>query len=453
MRAFPRGLRTRTSLTFAVLALLLSVTLSVVTYELSRFYLLSQRESLATRQVMINALVAKELISSDDTASENIMSSLGAVTNARAVLRLDGVWHAAVVNLNESRIPQSLLDTVESAGPARQRVTVNGVPYIVVGTRLPRIDADYFEFIALSEYQRTLSTFATTLILAASIITVVGAFAGWMASRRVIRPLADVAVAAQAMSAGDLSRRLDVGQDVDLAPVASSFNEMATSLEQRIAREQRFTSDVSHELRTPLTAMASAVSLAQRDELTDRTAFAVDVLGGQVEHMRRLTLELLEISRIDAGVAKLYLEDVDVVAVSRQVLAAANVDTAKVESSLGTETEFRLDRMRFERILANLVENAERYGGGVTCIGLSRREGYLVVMVDDDGPGVPPEERSAIFGRFHRGSIEQPRDRPKGTGLGLALVDEHVRMHGGSISVIDGPSGGARFVVHLPEPT
>ena len=269
MSAFPRGLRTRTSITFALLALLLSVTLSGVTYELSRWYLLGQREALATRQVMINALVAKELISSDETRSQNLMSSLGAVSNARAVIRLDGVWHAAVVDLNENRLPASLVDAVETTGPARQRVKVNGVPYIVVGTRLPGLDAEYFEFIAFAEYQRTLSTFETTLIVAASITTVIGAFAGWMASRRVIRPLADVAVAARAMSAGDLTRRLDVGQDVDLAPVASSFNEMATSLEQRIAREQRFTSDVSHELRTPLTAMASAVSLAQRGELTD----------------------------------------------------------------------------------------------------------------------------------------------------------------------------------------
>jgi signal transduction histidine kinase len=197
--------------------------------------------------------------------------------------------------------------------------------------------------------------------------------------------------------------------------------------------------------------MASAVSLARRDELSERAAFAVDVLDGQVEHMRRLTLELLEISLIDAGVAKLLLEDVDVVEVSYQVLAAANVDPSRLESSLGDATELCVDRTRFERVLANLVENADRYGGGITRLSLSRRDGYLVVVVDDDGPGVPAEERSAIFGRFHRGSIEQPRDRPKGTGLGLALVDEHVRMHGGSVSVIDGPTGGARFIVHLPE--
>ena len=267
MRAFPKGLRARTAISFALLALMLSVTLSVVTYQLVRSYLLGQREALATRQAMINALVAKELVATADPSSGSIMTSLGAVSNARAVLRVDGIWHAAVVDLSEARIPTNLINAVDTTGPARQRVTVGGVPYVVIGTRLPGLDAAYFEFIPLTEYQRTLATLATALALAASITTVGGAAAGWLASRRVMRPLAGVAAVAQAMSDGDLSRRLEVGHDPDLAPVASSFNGMATSLQQRIEREQRFTADVSHELRTPLTAMTSAVGLARRAEL------------------------------------------------------------------------------------------------------------------------------------------------------------------------------------------
>ena len=135
--------------------------------------------------------------------------------------------------------------------------------------------------------------------------------------------------------------------------------------------------------------------------------------------MRRLTLELSGDSRIDAGVARLYLEDVDVVDVSRQVLAAVDVDVSLLESSLGDQqSSASIGTLRANP--RNLVENAERYGGGLTRLSLSLRDGYLVIVVDDDGPGVAMEERSAIFGRFHRGSIEQPHDRPKGTGLGCA---------------------------------
>jgi signal transduction histidine kinase len=121
-----------------------------------------------------------------------------------------------------------------------------------------------------------------------------------------------------------------------------------------------------------------------------------------------------------------------------------------VQATLGDMRLHRLDRTRYERVLANLLENADRYGGGCTSVEVDRQDGDLVVWVDDSGPGVEPAERIAIFGRFHRGNVEQPADRPKGTGLGLALVEEHARLHGGSAWVTDSPSGGARFVVRFP---
>jgi signal transduction histidine kinase len=450
MRFWPRGLRARSAAAFALLALLLSVTLSVGTYQLARWYLLEQREKLATRQAIINALVAKGVVTAGDPSNVDILESLRSVSNARAALRVGDTWYVAVVELSEATIPTDLIDTVSTAGAAKQRVDINDVPYLVVGVELPGADAAYFEFVPITEYQRTLETLATVLVIGASLTTVGGALAGWLASRRLMRPLGAVALAAQEMSAGDLTRRLDVGHDPDLAPVANSFNEMAESLEARIDRELRFTADVSHELRTPLTAMASAVSLAHRSEMSGRVKFAVDVLDDQVDHLRRLTLELLEISRIDAGVAELRLEDVDIEVATRQALTSANVDIAKLRSGLSGDVVHRVDRTRFDRVLANLLENADRYGGGVSSVELQRCDGDLIIRVDDAGPGVDPSERTAIFGRFHRGSIEQPADKPKGTGLGLALVDEHVRMHGGSVSVTESPCGGARFTVVLP---
>ncbi|MCB0985807.1 MAG: HAMP domain-containing histidine kinase, partial [Ilumatobacter sp.] len=209
-------------------------------------------------------------------------------------------------------------------------------------------------------------------------------------------------------------------------------------------------SDVSHELRTPLTAMLSAVSLARRSEMNDRTKFAVEVLGDQVEHLRRLTLELLEISRIDAGVAELELTEVDVPVLVARVMAEAGMPANRLRSRLGSQRRHPMDPLRIERVLANLLENAERYGGGATAVELERDGSDLVIHVDDAGPGVEPAERVAIFGRFHRGGSAQPEDKPKGTGLGLALVEEHVRLHGGSVLVTDSPWGGARFTVRLP---
>lgn len=450
MRALPRGLRARTTLGFAALGLLSSVALSVATYQLSRWYLLDQRETLATRQVMVDALVARGLVAAARNEDDAVEAALGALPTARVVLRLGDEWFAAVVDLSEESIPEALIADVDEGAAARMRISVNGAPYLLVGVPMQGLDATYYEFVPLREYEGTLRTLGTVLLIGASVTTVGGALAGWFASRRVLRPLAGVSAAARAISTGDLGRRLDVDHDVDLQPVAASFNDMASSLEERIARELRFTSDVSHELRTPLTAMASAVSLARRVELPPRAEFAVTVLDQQVDHLRRLTLELLEISRIDVGVDQLQPDDVDVVEVVLRCVRDAGLSEGIVVDRLGADRIHRLDRARFERTVANLLENADRYAGGATSVSIERSGGDLVVTVDDVGPGVPADERVAIFGRFHRGTAPQPADRPKGTGLGLALVSEHVQMHGGRVWVEDRPGGGARFVVVLP---
>ena len=241
------------------------------------------------------------------------------------------------------------------------------------------------------------------------ITTAIGAAAGFVLSRRVLRPLTAVAETAQAMNAGDLQRRLEVGDDPDLLPVAESFNSMASSLEARIAREQRFTADVSHELRTPLTAMGSAVSLAQRTSSPERTAFAIDVLADQVAHLRQLTLELLELSRVDAGRDDERRELVDLNAMAVRLAVAQGLDAEVVVGAM-IPMLHEVNSLRFERTIGNLLENASRYGGGATRVECRHVGGSLRVIVDDGGPGVPEEERTSIFGRFHRGSATPAPD-------------------------------------------
>jgi len=449
MKIMPRGLRARSALGFALLALVLSTGLSVATYQLARWYLLDQRQTLATRQTVLHAQVVNGQLSGQRVLTDDEILDALARTKGRAVMEVNGQWYSAVVDLNESRIPSELLDATREGVPQRQRVRVNQVPYFVVGVPLPEVNTVYFEFVPATEYERTLRTLALVLVVVASATTATGAASGFVLSRRVLRPLTAVADTARAMNAGDLQRRLDVGDDPDLLPVAASFNSMAASLEARIAREQRFTADVSHELRTPLTAMGSAVSLAKRTVSPERTAFAIDVLADQVDHLRQLTLELLELSRIDAARADDHREMTDIHALAVRQAAAHELDAAIVVSS-ATPVLHEVNALRFERTLANLLENAARYGGGATRVECRHTDGVLQVTVDDQGPGVPHDERTSIFGRFHRGSAEAAPDQPKGTGLGLSLVDEYVRLEYGQVWVEDGPGGGARFVVEIP---
>ncbi|MCB0984337.1 MAG: HAMP domain-containing protein, partial [Ilumatobacter sp.] len=238
MKLVPRGLRVRSALGFAVLALMVSAMLSLVTYQLARWYLIGQREDLAVRQTMVNAQVAKGLVASTEDP-ESLLSSLRSVSNARAVLSVNGSWYATVVEFNEAVIPASERDEVAESGAAMQRVSVNGAPYLVIGVELPGLDAVYFEFVSLAEYRDTVDTLATTLFIGAGVATLGGAIVGWLLSRRVLRPLSGVADAAAAIASGQLDRRLDGAHDPDLQPVVDSFNEMASSLESRIAREVR----------------------------------------------------------------------------------------------------------------------------------------------------------------------------------------------------------------------
>jgi len=439
----------RSAAAFAALALFLSLVLSVATYELARWYLLGQRESLAVKQALLHAQVVDgQLNGLVDPTDEEVLSLL-LQTKSRSVLRVGSQWYSAVVDLDQSRVPQRLVDATQGGQAYQQRVRVNEQPYFVVAVPLQVVDSLYVEFVPSAEFERTLRTLALVLAGVASMTTVVGALSGWLLSRRVLRPLDSVAASATAIADGDLHRRLDVENDPDLQPVAEAFNSMAEALSARIAREQRFTADVSHELRTPLTAMSSAVALAQRSRTAERTEFAIDVLSDQVDHLRRLTLELLELARVDAGREANDRELVDVGAlIRRQAQTLGAVDA--LEGTDLSPMMFEVNVVRLDRVMANLLENAARYGGGATAIRWCRHHDALRITVDDGGPGVPPGERQTIFERFHRGTAVAAPTDPKGTGLGLALVQEYVALEGGAVWVEDAPGGGARFVVEIP---
>jgi signal transduction histidine kinase len=230
-------------------------------------------------------------------------------------------------------------------------------------------------------------------------------------------------------------------------------------VQARIEREARFASDVSHELRSPITALAAAAEVidGRRGELPDRTQQALDVVVGQVRRFDAMVIDLLELSRIDAGATDLHTEEVDIATLCRRIAARNGFADLPIDVSTkagsngngnGAPPSAVVDRMRFERILTNLLENAAHHGGGPLRISIEPTDGpFLLVAVEDAGPGVARGERARIFERFARGSAARHRI---GTGLGLALVAEHATAQGGEAWVEDRPGGGARFVVRLP---
>jgi signal transduction histidine kinase len=221
---------------------------------------------------------------------------------------------------------------------------------------------------------------------------------------------------------------------------------------------------VSHELRSPLTTLAASVEVleADRDDLPVRSQRALRLLSDDLRRFQRMVADLLEMSRADAGSVDVFLEDVRVAELVQRSVEAGfahmdghdNVTPPSVHADPAVETwRVGVDKRRFERVMVNLLENADHYGGGATLVGVgvAPGDGALVeVTVDDAGPGIDPRERSKVFDRFYRGSESGRRGTGTGTGLGLALVAEHMRVMHGSVRVESSPEGGARFVLTLP---
>ncbi len=173
----------------------------------------------------------------------------------------------------------------------------------------------------------------------------------------------------------------------------------------------------------------------------------------EVDHLRHLVEDLLELSRADAGVDELELAPVVLGEFLEHAVNPYRPDGARfvIDDELARSRVF-VDKRRLERVLANLVTNAETHGGGLRQVVVTKRDEFLRIEVDDRGGGVDPSERAAVFTRFYRGRASGRRASDGGSGLGLALVAEHVRLHGGRVAVVDaGPPGsGARFVIEVP---
>nr|MBA2624922.1 HAMP domain-containing histidine kinase [Acidimicrobiia bacterium] len=253
-----------------------------------------------------------------------------------------------------------------------------------------------------------------------------------------------------------LDTRVAKVDDADLGALVTSFNDMARALQERIERDNRFASDVSHELRSPLTTLAASIEVLEgrRDDLPDRAQRALDLLVADVRRFRAMVEDLLEISRFDAGAASLDLDQVSVPELVTNAVRISSHTEVPLEIAEGAEgAHAMVDKRRVVRVVANLLDNAAKYGGGATVIRVERAGGEVRVVVEDAGEGVPEDDRERIFERFSRGTtIVGRRGSGEGVGLGLALVREHVGLHGGRVWVEGRADGapGARFVVALP---
>ncbi len=451
-------LSSRVTLFFGAMALIGGIGLAVATFLFARNSLLDQRIATARVAAIENASVLNSILGEDQGTIELAMLDIDTETDGYAVLLTSPSFPERLRSLSSRQgrsdgdLPKPLVDTVRLGTSGQQLFTdVDGKPWLGIGIHLRAWDVGYLEAFPLDTTERTLRVLATALTVGAILAAIVATFFGWSTSRRLLRPLSRVADAAGEIASGTLGARLDAENDPDLNRLAGSFNEMADAVQERIEREQRFASDVSHELRSPITALTAAVEVldARRTDLPDRTRQALDVVVSQVRRFDDMVIDLLELSRLEAGAHDLHTERVDLVELCDRVSQRYGYGDLPIEVHRRAKRHAVVDRVRFERILGNLLDNATHHAGGPVRITIEPAPAKHAVLmaVEDEGPGVAASEKQRIFERFARGSAARNRI---GTGLGLALVAEHAAALGGEAWVEDRPGGGARFVVLLP---
>ena len=359
-------------------------------------------------------------------------------------------------------------DNKNTAPPAYEPTTLvynsgTSVPALAVGVPLGGFYQLYYVF-PFTQQQATLLLVQRVLVGVGLALVVLLAAIASLVTRWVVLPVRHAAQAAQRLSAGHLGERMEVLGVDDLAALATSFNEMAASLQGKLREleelsnvQRQFVSDVSHELRTPLSTIKMAADLLFefRGDLDPAGARSVELLASQLERFESLLVDLLEISRFDAGAATLDTELVDVCDLVRR----SADDAQQLAERRGSRIEFRLpatgcfaeaDRRRVERVLRNILVNAVEHGEGKDVVVTTAIDSDAVaVSVRDYGVGLRPGEEQKVFDRFWRADPARARTIG-GSGLGLAISLEDARLHGGWLQAWGERGKGSVFRLTLP---
>jgi signal transduction histidine kinase len=284
-------------------------------------------------------------------------------------------------------------------------------------------------------------------------------------SRSISRPLLEMNKIAQALAHGDYSQRVRVKSEDEVGALAYSLNYLGKELQEKVAALEHlnqtrrdFVANVSHELRTPLTIMqgfTEALLDGMAKSEVDRQRYLENILA-EILRLRRLVTELLDLRRMELGQMEMARKETSLAALAGHVVEKFQPVTAQKGVEIKRLFPKQLpavfaDPDRLEQVLVNLLDNAVRAApkGGWVKLSVQESESMLQVSISDNGPGIPPEEQSLIWERFHK--TDRSRSRTgSGTGLGLAIVRQIVEAHGGNVEVVSEPGKGSMFTFTIP---
>ncbi|WKD32947.1 HAMP domain-containing histidine kinase [Streptomyces xanthophaeus] len=470
------SLRLRLLMVFCLVALTAAVSASGIAYWLNREAVLTRVQDAALgdfRQEMQNRAAA---LPADPTAEElqRTAELMAGSSPGYSVLLVQvgkdnrQIFGAAGPDsFGLANVPKSLQNAVNDRQKTTaandseyhvywQRTKPHGNPYLVGGTRIVGGGLTGYMSKSLAQERDDLNALGWSLTIATGLALLGSALLAQAAARTVLKPVQRLGDAARRLGEGELDHRLDVSGTDELADLSHTFNKTAEALEKKVAdmsaREEssrRFVADMSHELRTPLTALTAVAEVLEEevDDLDPMIAPAVALVVSETRRLNDLVENLMEVTRFDAGTAKLVLDDVNVAdQVTACIDARAWLDAVELDAERGIVA--RLDPRRLDVILANLIGNALKHGGSPVRVSVTVEGEWLVIAVQDNGPGIPEEVLPHVFDRFYKASASRPKS--DGSGLGLSIAMENAHIHGGDITAANVAGGGALFTLRLP---
>ncbi|GAA2130775.1 two-component system sensor histidine kinase AfsQ2 [Kitasatospora kazusensis] len=468
-----RSLRVRLIAVFAAVALTTAVSASGIAYWLNRDAVLQRAQDAALKDFRLSLTRNVSDLPLNATCQQLVdLAGLVATSglNYQVVLVDDAqpgcTASSDPTHFTVDQVPAALRVTVAkprqvtSHSPNAyhlywQRVNLNGHPYVVGGTKVVPTGPTAYMFKSLDTERADLYTLSCSLAIATLLALIGSALLAQAASATVLRPVRRLGDAARRLGEGHLDTRLEVEGADELADLARTFNRTAESLAEQVqelsareAQSRRFVADMSHELRTPLTAMTAVTDILEdeADTLDPMIAPAVRLVVSETRRLSDLVENLMEVTRFDAGTAKLVADEMDIADLIMSCIdGRAWYDAVELDAPRGVLAV--VDPRRLDVVFANLIGNALKHGGSPVRVRVRETADTVVVEVSDSGPGIPEDVLPHVFDRFYK--ADKGRARSEGSGLGLSIAMANAQIHGGTITAANGGTG-AVFTLTLP---
>ena len=297
-----------------------------------------------------------------------------------------------------------------------------------------------------------------TLLYGALVGAALALLLGFFISRTLTRPIRELTRATHAISEGDLSQKVQIRTNDELGELAQAFNKMSAELSRSINARKQMTADIAHELRTPLSLILGHAE-AVHDGVLPPTRENFEIIREEATRLEHLVNDLRTLSLADAGELTITPQVIEPERLVNEVAALYQYETQKKNISLDVDIAsplpvIEVDPGRMTQVLTNILDNATHHtpeGGHIT-LSAKQADDKVQLVVEDSGPGVPPENIEHIFERFYRSDSSRQRDGavPGGSGLGLAIAKSIVQAHGGQLSAESEAGKGLRVIISLP---